>query len=173
MILTKEELVAIHQNEIRVLLHLASKVEPAMLHYRPSPKQRSMLELLHYLVVMGPIRYRSIKAGEFDPDSWRTAWKAEEAAAKAMGLEEVKDALGKQPALLAELLDSCSDADLRAEIEMFGRKASRGAMLANLVLSHHAAYRMQLFLYLKACGLEDLTSANLWGGRDAAAQASS
>ena len=166
MILTKDELITLHQNEIRILLHLASKVEPAMLDYRPSPKQRSLLELLQYLVIMGPVRFRTILTDELNTESARTAFQAEEAAAKAMGLAEIKDALGRQPAFLADLLGSCSDGDLRTEIEMFGRKATRGAMLAALVLSQHSAYRMQLFLYLKACGREELNSANLWGGRD-------
>lgn len=169
MVLTKDELIALHQNEVRILLHLASKVEPAMLDYRPSPTQRSLLDLLQYLVIMGPIRLRAIKAGKFDLDSWRKAWRAEEAAAKTMSLEEVENAIAKQPAFLAELLGSCSDADLRAEIEMFGRKASRGSLIVNLVLSHYAAYRMQLFLYLKACGREELNSSNLWSWRDATA----
>lgn len=44
MVLTKDELITSLQNEVRILLHLASKVEPAKLDYRPTAKQRSMLE---------------------------------------------------------------------------------------------------------------------------------
>jgi hypothetical protein len=36
----------------------------------------------------------------------------------------------------------------------------------NLVLAGNAAYRTQIFLYLKACGREELSTANLWGGAD-------
>jgi hypothetical protein len=168
MVLTKDELITSLQNEVRILLHLASKVDPAKLDYRPTPKQRSMLELLQYMTIVGPIHLRAVKAGAFDLDAWRKAWRTEEAAAKVRSLEDVKDAIGKQSALFAELLSPCSDADLRAEIEMFGRKASRGSMIVSLVLCHYAAYRMQLFLYLKACGREDLNTMNLWGGMDAA-----
>ncbi len=50
---------------------------------------------------------------------------------------------------------------------MFGRKTSRGAMIVSLVLCHYPAYRMQLFLYLKACGHEELSTLNLWAGMDA------
>lgn len=166
MILTKDELIAALQNEVRILLHLASKVDPAMLDYRPTPKQRSLLELLQYLTIMGPIHLRATKADAFDPDAWRNMWQTGEAAAKAMGLEEAKDAIGSQPALFAELLGSCSDADLRAQIELFGGKASRGSMIVSLVLCHYTAYRMQLFLYLKACGREELNTMNLWAGMD-------
>jgi hypothetical protein len=40
-----------------------------------------------------------------------------------------------------------------------------------MVLSGCAAYRAQLFLYLKACGREELGTINLWAGTDAAAAA--
>jgi hypothetical protein len=36
------------------------------------------------------------------------------------------------------------------------------------VLCHYVAYRMQLFLYLKACGREELGTMNVWAGMDAA-----
>ena len=64
------------------------------------------------------------------------------------------------------MLGSCSDSDLRAEKELFGARASRGAWLVNLVLSHYVAYRMQLFLSLKASGREELNTINLWLGKD-------
>ncbi len=167
MVLTKDELIKSLHQEIRILLHLASKIDPAKLGYRPTANQRSTLELLQYLVIMGPIHLRAIMADAFDMSAWRTAWQTGEAAAKVMNLEEVKDAIGKQPALFAELLHSCPDARLLAEIEMFGSKASRGSWIVNLVLCHYAAYRMQLFLYLKASGREELNTMNLWVGRDA------
>jgi len=39
------------------------------------------------------------------------------------------------------------------------------------VLNGHAAYRTQLFLYLKACGREELSTMNLWAGADMPAKA--
>lgn len=167
MVLTKDELIQSLQHEVRIPLHLASKVDAAKLDYRPTPKQRSMLELPQYQTIMGPIHLRAVMAEAFDLGWWRSAWTTGEAAAKAMNLEEVKAAIGKQSALFAELLGACSDAGLRAEIEMFGRKGSRGSMIVSLVLTHYAAYRMQLFLYLKACGREELSTMNLWAGIDA------
>ena len=71
----------------------------------------------------------------------------------------------------ATLLDTMSDADFREEIEMFGRKTIRGPFIVNLVLCGCAAYRTQLFMYLKACGREELSTMNLWGGVDAPAAA--
>ena len=67
----------------------------------------------------------------------------------------------------ATLLADTSAADFRAEIDMFGSKTTRGAFIVNLVLCGCAAYRTQLFLYLKACGREELSTMNLWAGVDA------
>ena len=167
MVLTKNELVGKLQHEVRTLLHLASKVDPSMLDYRPTPKQRSLLELLQYLTIFGSIHLRTIKAGAWSMDAWRATWRPEEAAAKTRNLEQARDAIGEQSALFAEVLGSLSDTDLHAEMEMFGSKASRGSWLVSLVLCHYVAYRMQLFLYLKACGREDLSTMNLWAGIDA------
>ena len=167
MVLTQEELLASLQNEVRILLHLASKIDPARLDYRPSGSQRSTIELLRYLAVMGPELIRSIKAGAFDP----AAWQASLNTANALGFEQVLAAIEGHKARYAELLGSFSEAEFRDEIEMFYRKASRGSMIVNMVLCGCAAYRAQLFLYLKACGREELGTTNLWLGADAAASA--
>ena len=165
MVLTKSELIASLQNEVRILLHLAGKIERAQLDYRPTPKQRSTLELVQYLTIMGPALLQAAKAGTFD----LAAWAAAEQAAAARDFDQTLAALGRHtddyPALLADV----SDADLRAEIEMFGGKATRGAFIVNQVLTGCAAYRTQLFLYLKACGREELSTMNLWAGVDAPA----
>ncbi len=164
MVLTKEELIGSLQNEVRILLHLAGKIDRAKLDYRPAPKQRSTLELLQYLVIMGPMLIRVVKAGAFDS----AAFGASAAEAKAMNFDQVLGAIEKQHATYAELLGEFSDAEFRSEIEMFGRdKASRGSIIVNMVLGGCAAYRMQLFLYLKACGREELNTMNLWAGVDA------
>ena len=169
MVLTKEEAIAALQNEVRLVLHLMSKIEPSMLDYRPSPKQRSLLELCRYFIPMAPVQLRFVIAGDFSMEKWVPAWTAEATAANAMNLDEVKAALAKQSALFAEMLAPVPDADFRKEIEMFGNKATRGVWIVRLPLTHFAAYRMQLFLYLKACGRDELNTMNLWAGVDGAA----
>jgi hypothetical protein len=164
MVLSKEELVSALQNEVRILVHLASKVDSKTLDYRPTPKQRSTKELLQYLVVMGPMLVRAIKAGAFDG----AAWGAASAEANAMNFDQILGAIQKHSTTYQELLAGYSDADFRGEIDLFGSgKQSRGAVLVFLVLGGLAAYRTQLFLYLKANGREELNTMNLWGGVDA------
>lgn len=163
MVLTKSELIGSLQNEVRILLHLAGKLDPTILDYRPTPKQRSPMELLRYLSLMGPMLVKFTKAGAFDP----AAWNVEQEAAAARNFEETLEVIAGQRDVYADLIGDMSDADFRTEIEMFGNKTTRGAFLVNLVLCGYAAYRTQLFLYLKSCGREELSTMNLWAGMDA------
>lgn len=168
MVLSKGDLISMLDGEVRLLVHLVSKVEPAMLSYRPAHGQRSLLELLQYLTIMPPIHLRGAMASEFDQEAWGKTWNAEETIAHTLSLDEIRESIEGQRVLFDEVLGPCTDAQLRAEIEMFGRKASRASMIVSLVLSHYAAYRMQLFLYLKACGRPELNTMNLWVGIDRA-----
>jgi hypothetical protein len=163
MVLTKSELIASLQHEVRVLLHLASKIDRNHLDYRPTPKQRSTIELLQYLTLMGPGLIRAAKAGTFDPVAWTVA----EKTAKTLHFDQVLAAIAAQSATYQTLLSDFSDDDFRGTITMFGRETTRGAFIVQLVLCGCAAYRTQLFLYLKACGREELSTINLWAGMDA------
>jgi hypothetical protein len=96
------------------------------------------------------------------------AWSPAEAAARAMSFDQAVAAIQGQSEEYARLLSGWTEADFRGEIDMFGNKTTRGSMLVNLVLSAHAAYRMQLFCYLKSCGRDELNTANLWMGVDGA-----
>ena len=46
-----------------------------MIDYRPTPKQRSTIELLRYLSNMGPGLVQAAKTGTFDPAAWTEATK--------------------------------------------------------------------------------------------------
>ena len=166
MVLTKSELIASLQHEVRILLHLAGKIDRAKLDYRPTPKQRSTLELLKYLSMMGPTVIEYAKATTPDPNLWPAAAKE----AEARDFDQTVAAIALQKDVYAQLLGSMSDADFRAEVNDFtGGRTTRGALIVNLVLCGCAAYRTQLFLYLKACGREELSTMDLWAGVDAPA----
>ena len=165
MVLSKPELIASLQNEVRILLHLAGKVDRAQLDYRPTPKQRSTIELVKYLSVMGPRWLQFAKAGAFDA----AAWTAADQAAEARDFDQALAAIATHADAYATLLADVSDADLRAEIDAAGVKTTRGALIVTYVLCECAVYRMQLFLYLKASGREELSTWNLRAGVDAPA----
>src|SRR6186997_825834 len=107
MVLTKAELIGSLQKEVRILLHLASKIDPAKLDYRPTPKQRSTIELLKYLSLMGPALVQAAKAGAFDP----AAWTAAEKVAAARDFEQTLAAIAAHSDLYATLLGDLTDED--------------------------------------------------------------
>lgn len=160
--MTKSELIGCLKKEARILVHLCGKVRPEMLEYRPTAKQRSVVELLRYLTVMGRVLIPSVKAGEFLVDAWTAA----ETRAAGLGYEEVAADLEKLGAEYEALVEGFTEEDLRGEVALFGEKQTRGAMLVDLIVCGHAAYRTQLFCYLKGCGREELNTMNLWAGVD-------
>ena len=163
MVLIKSELIASLQKEVRILLHLANKIDRAALEYRPTPKQRSTIELLRYLTMMGPMLVRYAKGDPMDPSAMAEAVQVAEARNFEQTLAAIAAHSEEYPALLTDM----SDDDFRAETKGFdGSPTTRGQFLVNHVIGQCAAYRMQLFLYLKACGREDLNAMNLWVGTD-------
>ncbi len=165
MVFTKAELIGSLAHEVNILHHLAGKVDARSIDYRPTPKQRSTIEWLRYLTIMGPELIKATKAGAFDP----AAWTAEEQRTATLTLDQLREALAGQPAAIAAELEGMSDTDFRSEIEMFGRKSTRGSFLVTHVLCGYAAYRAQIFIYLKTCGREELNTMNLWAGVDGSA----
>ena len=132
-----------------------------MLDYRPTPKQRTTLELLRYLSIMGPQILTGVRTGNFSGESWGAAVAEAEKkdfAAVVSSLESLNETYSG--------LASWSDEELRAELDMFGFKAAKGRQIVHWIVSGHAAYRTQLFCYLKSCGREELNTMNLWGGID-------
>jgi hypothetical protein len=164
VVLTKSELIALLQREVRILLHLVSKVDAATLDYRPTPKQRSTIELLRYLTNMGPTLVRYGKGQPLDASTMAEAI----ATANARSFDETVAALAAHADVYAELLADMSDDDFRGETAGFdGLPVTRGQFFVSHVIGQCATYRMQLFLYLKACGREELNTMNLSVGIDA------
>ena len=164
MVLSKAELIRSLQTEVRILVHLAAKVDRAQLDYRPTPKQRSSLELVRYLSMMGPALVEYALGTPPDIEVWNRA----EEAAKALDFDGAVAAIAAQTDRYAALLGHVPDARFREAFTDFDdTETTLGAFLVTLVLMGVAAYKTQLFVYLKACGREELSSANLWYGADA------
>ena len=166
MVMSKPEVIAALQNEVRILLHLAGKIDRTKLDYRPTAKQRSTIELMRYLSMMGPTLVRYVKTQSRESDIWMAA----AADADKRDLDQAITAIAAHGAEYASLIADMSDADLRAAaMAPDGSATTRGAALVTGVLASCIAYRMQLFLYLKSSGREDLGTMNLWAGADAPA----
>ena len=160
--ITKDQLLASMRHETKLMQHLATKVPPGTYGWRPTPGQRSTLELMQYLTTCGTIGVSYAVTG-----SWETAEKLEKDAA-AVTPETFHAAMDAQMALLEELVRSVSDADLLTkDAKMpWGAPTKVGLGLIDMGLKPMAAYRMQFFLYAKQSGNADLTAANCWVGVD-------
>ena len=162
MVISKPELISALQHEVRILVHLASKVDRAQLDYRPTAKQRSTLELLRYLSVMGPALVEVAQTGVFDPARWTVA----EQHAAGLDFDQTVAAIAALHDTYARVLGDLSDDDYRTVVTVWDVPTTRGAFIVTYVLCGHAAYRTQLFGYLKSCGRTELGTSNLWDGVD-------
>ena len=168
MVLTKAELISLLQKEVRLLLHLTTKIDAAALDYRPTPKQRSTIELLRYLTTSGPALIQYAKGQPMDADAIAEATRV----ANSRDFDDTVAALAALSDQYAEQLADLSDDDLRGEIMWVdGSRISRGLFLVNYVFGQATQYRLQPFLYLKACGREELNTMSLWLGADVPAPA--
>src|SRR5437773_11437683 len=64
--ITRDQLLATMRHETNVAKHLAGKVPAGTLDWRPTPKQRSTLELLRYLTTCAVVPVKSMIHGGWD-----------------------------------------------------------------------------------------------------------
>jgi hypothetical protein len=158
--LTKEEFLDEIRHESKVLKHLATTLLPGTDDWRPTPKQRSVLELLRYLTCCASVPVHAALAGNWD------AAKPLEAAAEKVSRETFAAAIDAQTAELTRLLAGVPEADFRTRRANlpWGVEVSLGRALVDMGLKPLVAYRMQLFLYAKASGNAEIGPADCWVG---------
>jgi hypothetical protein len=166
-VITKRQFLDSCLHEIAVVKHLAGKVPEGSLDWRPTPKQRSMLELLQYLTTCAIVPARAMVTR-----SWAHA-EGMERASSMISPEIFSQAMDVQARALEDLLEEVSDQDLSGrDAEMpWGAPCKLGEGLVNTALKTLVAYRMQLFLYAKEAGAHQLGPANCWVGVDPRPQA--
>ena len=149
-------------DEIRVIKFLASKVPPDRLGYRPTPEQRTTLELLQYLSCCG-LRVTEVVLKQ-DP-SLRDYYGKE---AEEVTLQTFPEAMDRQGRRLKALFDKMPE-NMFATKEVtlpWGVKTTIEGLVLNASLKFMVAYRMQLFVYLKGLGRTELSTVELWLGKD-------
>ena len=160
---TRDQVVASIRSEIQIIRHLATKVPPGKLEWRPTPVQRSVGELLRYMSICALVPAYFIRDGNWE--------KAEALEPREKGLDpaDFDAAMERQEKELIEILGKFSDAAMieRPTKTPWGAPCMTGEGFVNMCLKCLVAYRMQLFLYAKAAGNHDLGPANCWIGVDA------
>lgn len=159
---SKEQFLKTIQHETNVCKHLFGKMPEGGADYRPTPSQRSMLELLRYLTTTVIVPAKAIVTND-----WSQV-RAGLDIAKDMKPEEFSAAMDRQCEEVAKLLEGVSEDDLTNKDSQTPMGPFKmGEALVNFPMKFIACYRMQLFLYLKATGVSNISTYNCWGGIDA------
>ena len=160
--LSKEHLADAMTHECDVAIHLFSKLRPGTLEYRPSPGQRSTLELMRYLAICGIAGVTCMAAS-----NWKL-FSEFVARTREMPAEGFPDAMQRQKQELKEFFSKVDDDALRTQNAPLpgGTILPLGAAIVNGPLKWLSAYRLQLFVYAKASGASELVTSNAWRGVD-------
>ena len=156
---SKEQLWKSISNEVRIIKHLAGKILVGTEGYRPSDSQRSTLELLQYLSATGSGIMKILLTDDKEASKQYTDFKA------SVTVTNFAEKMDEQEADMKKTFVQFTDADLAKEIELFGTTRTKAEHLVDLVLKSFTAYRMQLFLYIRASGAQVFTP-DVWGGVD-------
>jgi len=158
---TKEQLILALKNEFRIIKHLAEKIPVDTEGYKPTEKQRTTLELLQYISIIfiafgETVKQNDVKAfGLFGERSKQTT------------LATFAQAMDTQEQEVVALLEAFTDEELAVVVNIYGMgDKPKAAYLVESLLKWAAAYKMQLFLYIKSSGNSSIGTSNLWGGVD-------
>lgn len=155
---TREQFLKSVGNEIRIIKHLATKIPEGRGDYRPSETQRSTLELLQYLSATGSTTMKVMLTENVKSYEDYLDFK------ESVNLENFKDKMDAQEADIREMFAQISDEDLKKEFDYYGNRTKVEHLIEG-ILKTFAAYRMQLFLYVKACGAH-VSTMDVWAGVD-------
>lgn len=158
IMITKEQYLESLSKELAIIKHLAEKVKPEQMSHKPTEPQRTLQELLHYLGYIFVVGAETIIAG--DKEAYSKYSKAEMPT-----IAEFLSSIDVQETRVIELVSPMTEEEMKEEIEVWGRKQSRALHLFGLV-KMAAAYKMQLFLYMKQSGTSNIGTMNLWAGMD-------
>jgi len=158
---TREQFLNSVRHEVNVIKHLYTKVPKDKLDYRPTSKQRSLQDLLVHLPTNLAIA-KQVISGDWS-DIQPTMQKTREDAQK-----DFNATLDRELAAFVERVNKIPDADFQNKLTPLptGQKIPLGDALLGFPFKFLAAYKMQLFLYLKSCGCEELNTLNCWMGVD-------
>jgi hypothetical protein len=161
--LTIEELKAALSEEIRIIRHLATKIDPSKLDWRPTEGQRSTQELLRYIALTGSGPVKALLAGDWDVIGGM------DKELEGLDLAGFDAAMVNQERVMHADLDELGDSGL-AEREgklPWGASLPMSQAIFATSVRFLCAYRMQLFLYIKQSGNTEIGTANAWMGMDA------
>lgn len=148
------------QREIFLLKQLAKFIDEKDLAFRPNEKMRSTYELMQYLSNIGANMLRWFVKNDLTPEEWVKIREHR----KTLTLENFQERLDEQMENIKMYMDMISEEDLNTkEVELPSKeKMVLGTAIINAPIKWLAAYRMQLFVYLKMNGKLELSTKEAW-----------
>jgi hypothetical protein len=121
-----------------------------------------MLELLKYLSALTPATIEMVYTAE--PKAFMDIQKI---ATESVTAENFIEKLDEGVTSAMVTLDKFTDEDLSTVVNIFGMgDKTKGVYLVDTLVKWIAAYKLQLFLYIKSSGNTDIGTTNAWGGFD-------
>ena len=135
-------------------------IEERDLDFRPTEKMRSTLELMQYLSTIGASMLRLFVKNDLTPEEWTKIREYR----KGVTRENFKERLDGQMQDILMYMDQVSEEDLnKKEVELPSKeKMILGTAIINAPIKWLAVYRMQLFMYLKMNGRNDISTKEAW-----------
>lgn len=160
--ITKDDILNSIAHEIHCCKHIYGKLPSDSFDYRPTPGQRSTLELLRYISIIG------IAGTRMMIERNREVWQEYGERSKTMEPDGFPAAMDLQLQELKDLLAPYSEEDMNSKTLrlMTGNEVPINVGLMNTVVKWLTAYKMQLFLYTKSCGRDDISTYDCWAGID-------
>ena len=156
----KQHLLQNLQREIFLLKQLAPFIEERDLDFRPAEKMRSTLELMQYLSGVGATMMRWFVKNDLTPEEWVKIREHR----KSLTRENFKERLDEQMEEILMYMNMITEDDLtKKEVELPSKeKMVLGIAIINAPIKWLAAYRYQLFTYLKMNGRPELSTKEAW-----------
>lgn len=156
---TKEEIWNSFSNDFRIIKHLAEKAHADTHNYKPTESQRTTVELMQYISIMGSGILDTILTGK------QETFASYVEKGKSVTAENFIQMLETEEREMKEIFAKFDDAELEKELSLWGMTQKKSLFILNLV-KIVASYKMQLFLYVKAAGVSNIGTSNLWAGMD-------
>ncbi len=158
----KQQLLNSIEKEMNICRRLYTKIQPGQMNFRPKEGVRSTLEILQYLcVIVNAMPTYWLKKEGTDFNSFYTPIIN---ASKEIPQEEFLTVMEKQWAGIKELFEQVTEDDLlQKEIAYpWGGTAPLGEGIIATSIKWSAAYKLQLFLYIKLSHDINLGTADAW-----------
>ena len=159
----KQHLLNSIEKEIKICRRLYTKIPPGQMDFRPGEGVRNTLELLQYLSI-APTLMLNYWLIQNDTD-FGTYYGSKTTAAKSMPHEQFLTAMDEQLVIIENLFNKISEEDLSQKEITYpwtGSKAALGEGIIATSVKWLAAYKLQLFLFIKLSDDQKLETADAW-----------